>query len=258
MTTTLSFREVSMTYRGSRREHTALEHVSLDIVAGEIVCLLGPSGCGKTTLLNLGAGLIMPTAGTVTFEGQPVQGPDPARGMIFQQYALFPWMTVEQNAQYGLRLKRVPRRERAEIARRYLALVGLEDFADALPKELSGGMKQRVAIARAYAVQPHMLFMDEPFGALDAMTRWRLIEDLVATWQQTQVTIAFVTHDVDEAIVLGHRIVVMASSPGRIVDIVDVPAPHPRGESFRATPEFSQIRNRLWKLVYRDKQEITA
>ncbi|MFE6743206.1 ABC transporter ATP-binding protein [Streptomyces tubercidicus] len=247
----LVFDGVSVRYR-AEQAMPALEPTDLTVRAGEIVCLIGPSGCGKSTMLNLAAGLVSPTSGAVRFRGEKVVGPDPDRGMVFQQYALFGWMNVRRNVEFGLRLKKVGKAERRRIADEQLELVGLSHVADAMPKELSGGMRQRVAIARAYAVEPHLLLMDEPFGALDALTRWRLVEDLVETWQVKRPTICFVTHDIEEAIFLGHRVVVMASNPGRIVEVVEVDHPHPRPQEFAKSPEFGQLREHLWQLVHRD------
>lgn len=247
--TALQFEHVTVSY-GTSRSTPALQDVSLAVGASEIICLIGPSGCGKSTMLNLAAGLVRPAAGQVRFDGETIVGPAPDRGMIFQQYALFGWMTVRRNVEYGLRLRHVKKADRRRIADEQLALVGLSHVAEAFPKELSGGMRQRVAIARAYAVEPHLLLMDEPFGALDALTRWNLIEDLINTWEIRRPTICFVTHDIEEAIALGHRIVVMSSNPGRVARIIDVDTPHPRGQDFRKSDRFNQLRNELWELVY--------
>ena len=196
----------------------------------------------------------MPADGVVTgqalVDGQAVTGPGPERGVIFQQYALFPWLTVRKNVEFGLRTAGVGAVERRQIADRFIELVGLQQFADALPKMLSGGMKQRVAIARAYAVNPSILLMDEPFGAVDALTRVRLQEQLLATWSQEKRTVFFITHDVDEAVFLANRVIVMAARPGRIVEIVDVDLPYPRTEELRLSPDFTALRNRVWSAVY--------
>ena len=174
----------------------ALDTVNLNVEQNEFICLIGPSGCGKTTLLNIIAGLCKPTTGTVKVRGELVTGPGKGKGVVFQQYALYPWLTVEKNVEFGMRMKGVPKAERAEIAKKYIDLVGLSKFAKAYPKELSGGMKQRVAIARAYATAPEVLLMDEPFGALDAQTRAQLQENLLKTWEQERKTCFFITHDV--------------------------------------------------------------
>jgi NitT/TauT family transport system ATP-binding protein len=235
---------------GRGEEFVALGRVDLEIRDNEFVTVVGPSGCGKTTLMNILAGLTTPTGGRALVDGKPVTGPGPDRGVIFQQYALFPWLTVRGNVEFGLREKGVPRAERRRIAEHFIELVGLQRFADALPKTLSGGMKQRVAIARAYAVDPSILLMDEPFGAVDAMTRVRLQEQLLATWDQEKRTVLFITHDVDEAVFLANRVVVMAARPGRIAEIVDVELPCPRTEDIRLSPEFSALRNRVWSAVH--------
>ncbi|WP_172352921.1 ABC transporter ATP-binding protein [Mesorhizobium sp. NZP2298] len=228
----------------------ALDRLSLDIADGEFVTLVGPSGCGKSTALNIAAGLLTPSEGTVLVDGKAVDGPGPERGMIFQQYALFPWLTVRQNVEFGLRVKGEGASRRREIAARFIDLVGLGDFADALPKTLSGGMKQRCAIARAYAVDPSILLMDEPFGALDALTRVQLQDQLLDTWSRERRTVMFITHDVDEAVYLANRVIVMAARPGRLKEIIDVPLPYPRTEEIRLSAAFMAIRNRVWQAVY--------
>ena len=179
-----------------------------------------------------------------------MKGPSPERGVIFQQYALFPWLTVRDNVEFGLKTARVPSSERRERAQHFIDMVGLSDFADSLPKTLSGGMKQRCAIARAYAMNPSILLMDEPFGALDALTRVRMQEHLLQTWEQDKRTILFITHDVDEAAFLASRVVVMAAKPGRIHRIIDVDLPYPRTEQVRLSDEFTAIRNEIWTSVY--------
>jgi len=229
---------------------TALGDVSLELADNEFVTIVGPSGCGKTTLMNILAGLETPTSGQALLDGKPVTGPGPERGVIFQQYALFPWLTVRKNVEFGLKTKGVPRDERRRIAEHFIDLVGLSQFADALPKTLSGGMKQRVAIARAYAVNPTILLMDEPFGAVDALTRVRLQDQLLATWSQEKRTVVFITHDVDEAVFLANRVIVMAARPGRIVEVIDVDLPYPRNDELRLSPAFTALRNRVWNAVY--------
>jgi NitT/TauT family transport system ATP-binding protein len=246
----ISIRSVSKTYESSRGRVTSLQNVDLAVDRGEFVTLVGPSGCGKSTMLNLVAGLLKPTSGDVLVDGRPVEGPGPDRGVIFQQYALFPWLTALQNVEFGLRLQGLKKKERRERAQQYLDLVGLGRFASSLPKELSGGMKQRCAIARAYAVHPSLLLMDEPFGALDALTRVQMQDDLLGTWQQERRTVLFITHDVDEAAYLAGRVIVMSPSPGRISDVVDVPLPYPRTEEMRLSPQFAEIRGRVWRGVH--------
>jgi len=252
----ISFRQVGRRYPASGGGgFTALDGVELDIADGEFVTVVGPSGCGKSTLLKLAAGLEQPTSGEVRFEGAPVTGPGPERGVVFQQYALFPWLTVRGNVEFGLKAARVPAAQRRERAQRAIELVGLADFADALPKTLSGGMRQRCAIARAYVLDPHVLLMDEPFGALDALTRVQLQEELLGTWERERRTVLFVTHDVDEAVYLGDRVVVMAARPGRIHRTVTVDLPFPRTEEVRLSPEFAALRNEVWHAVHHQPQD---
>ncbi|MBY8339685.1 ABC transporter ATP-binding protein [Streptomyces spinosirectus] len=246
----ISFRDVVRTFPMKGGEFTALDRVSLDVGEREFVTVVGPSGCGKSTLLNLAAGLVEPTSGEVLVDGRRVAGPGPERGVIFQQYALFPWLTVRGNVEFGLKLTSLAADERRRRAEQAIDLVGLSDFADALPKTLSGGMKQRCAIARAYAVDPEVLLMDEPFGALDALTRVQLQDQLLDTWSRRKRTVVFITHDVDEAVYLARRVVVMAARPGRIHRIIDVDLPYPRTEELRLSPEFARIRNEVWHSVY--------
>ncbi|WP_031087386.1 ABC transporter ATP-binding protein, partial [Streptomyces sp. NRRL WC-3549] len=212
----INFHEVTKDFAVKDGGYLALDHVSLDIEDGEFVTVVGPSGCGKSTLMNIAAGLLDATDGEVVVDGVPVSGPAPERGVIFQQYALFPWMTVSGNVEFGLKVAGAKKAERRRKAREVIELVGLTDFADSLPKTLSGGMKQRCAIARAYAVDPKVLLMDEPFGALDSLTRVRMQESLLDTWGRDRRTVMFITHDVDEAVFLANRVVVMAARPGRI------------------------------------------
>jgi ABC-type nitrate/sulfonate/bicarbonate transport system ATPase subunit len=209
-------------------EHVALAHVDLDVYEGEFVCLLGPSGCGKTTLLNAIAGFVEPTSGRIEVNARPVEGPGPDRGVVFQEYALFPWWTVERNIQYGPRLRGIRGDALTAISDRYCRMVGLEGSAKRYPVQLSGGMRQRVAIARALANDPGILLMDEPFGALDAMTRQTLQEELLKIWEAERRTVVFVTHSIAEAVFLADRVVVMTAHPGRIKSVLANPAPHPR------------------------------
>ena len=207
---------------------SALVDINLRIEEGEFVCLLGPSGCGKSTLLKIIAGLIPATSGRITINGKPVSGPGPERAVVFQDYALFPWMTVRDNVEFGLEARRLPAAERREMSSRLLKVVGLSDFAERFPHQLSGGMKQRVSIARALAVDPSLLLMDEPFGALDAQTRHLLQDELLRIWREYRKTVVFVTHSIEEAIYLSDRIVVMTARPGRVKQIVVVPEARPR------------------------------
>jgi len=246
----ISVQRVSKTFDLAGQEFAALRDVSLDIADNEFVTVVGPSGCGKTTLMNILAGLEHASAGRALVDGREVTGPGPDRGVIFQQYALFPWLTVRKNVEFGLREQGVGRRERRERAEHFIRLVGLEQFADALPKTLSGGMRQRCAIARAYAVNPSILLMDEPFGALDALTRVTLQEQLLQAWSEERRTVLFITHDVDEAVFLANRVVVMAARPGRVHDVIDVGLPYPRPEEVRLSPEFAALRNRVWRAVH--------
>ena len=196
---------------------TAIDHVNLEVKDGEFVMIVGPSGCGKTTLINILGGLNTPSSGQVLLDGRPVEGPGADRGMVFQGYSLFPWLSVQKNVEFGLKMKKVPKDERSQIAKKYIELVGLTGFEQALPKQLSGGMKQRVAIARTLANEPEILLMDEPFGALDALTRQNMQTLIREIWNKTGNTIFLITHDVDEALALATRVIVMSSRPGRIV-----------------------------------------
>jgi NitT/TauT family transport system ATP-binding protein len=254
-TTEISLSHVSKTFaaRSAAGEFVALDDVSLEIAAGEFLVLVGPSGCGKSTLLDLVAGLSTPTSGEVRLGGRPVTGPGLDRGVVFQQYALFPWRTAQANIEFGLEIKGVPRRQRATRAREVLALVGLTSFADRYPHELSGGMKQRVAIARSLAYEPAVLLMDEPYAALDAQTRETLQEELLSIWQRTATTILFITHAIDEAVYLGQRVAVMTSRPGRIKQIVDIALPPTgTGGDPRSTPEFVAHRRQIWDLLHEE------
>ncbi|MBS6645616.1 MAG: ABC transporter ATP-binding protein [Clostridiaceae bacterium] len=230
----------------------ALDEVNLTVDKNEFICVVGPSGCGKTTLMNIIAGLYPPSTGTVHVRGELVTGPGKGKGVVFQQYALYPWLTVEKNVEFGLKMKGVPKEKRREIAGKYIRIVGLEKFASSFPKELSGGMKQRVAIARAYATNPEVLLMDEPFGALDAQTRAQLQENLLNTWQQEKKTCFFITHDVEEAVLLSTKIIIMSAGPGRIREIVDVHLPYPRNQETKLTPEFNEMKNSIWNKVYKE------
>jgi NitT/TauT family transport system ATP-binding protein len=210
------------------REIVALDGLTLDIEPREFLTLLGPSGCGKSTLLNIIAGFETPDAGTVSLDGKRIERPGPDRGVVFQDYALFPWLTVQKNIEYGLREKGLGREERTAVAARFLALVGLTGFERRYPHELSGGMRQRVALTRVLAIDPEILLMDEPFAAVDAQTRSILQEELQRLWVQTSKTVVFVTHSVDEAIYLSDRVVVMTARPGTVKAIVPIGLPRPR------------------------------
>ena len=239
-------------FQGRNGEVIALNGVNMDIYENEFMCVVGPSGCGKSTLLNNIGGLDTPTSGRILVDGKEVDGPSPERGIVFQQYALFPWLTVEKNVQFGLKLQGKSKEECEELAQKYLKMVQLEQFAKSYPKELSGGMKQRVAIARAYAVNPKVLLMDEPFGALDAQTRTQLQSELLETWESEQKTCFFITHDVDEAIILAQRVVIMCARPGRVKEIVDIDIPYPRDQETKMSPRFLELKNYIWGQVYQE------
>ena len=243
-------------YNGRTGEMVALNGVSLDIADNEFVCVVGPSGCGKSTLLNIIAGLLEPTDGAVYVDERKVVGTGVERGVVFQQYALFPWLTVKKNVEFGLKLKGLSKDEIEETAMKYIRMVDLEKFTNAYPKELSGGMKQRVAIARAYAVNPEVLLMDEPFGALDAQTRTQLQSELLKTWEEERKTCFFITHDVEEAIILAQRVVIMSARPGRIKEIVDIDIPYPRTQETRMDPRFIELKTHIWSQVYQEYLEV--
>lgn len=240
--TLIAVRDLSKVFVKDKREIVALDGFSMDVLEGEFVCLLGPSGCGKTTVLRIVAGLETKTSGQVLVNGEDVERVRPRVGMVFQEFALFPWRSARRNVEFGLEIKRVPEQKRAEISSRYLDLVGLSGFADAHPHELSGGMKQRVAIARALAHDPAVLLMDEPFGSLDAQTRNLMQKELLRIWSATNKTVLFVTHSVDEAVFLADRIVVMTARPGRVRETIEVGLPRPRD---RTSAEFISVRGKV-------------
>ncbi|WP_252198117.1 ABC transporter ATP-binding protein [Clostridium sp. MCC353] len=248
--------KVEKIYSGRNGDMVALNGVSLDIMENEFVCVVGPSGCGKSTLLNIIAGLLEPSSGAVYVDGKEVKGPGPERGVVFQQYALFPWLTVLKNVQFGLKLQGMGEAESKETAMKYLKMVDLEQFADSYPKELSGGMKQRVAIARAYAVNPQVLLMDEPFGALDAQTRTQLQSELIKTWQEQKKTAFFITHDVEEAVILATKVIIMSARPGRIKKIVDINLPYPRTQEMKMELPFLDLKSYIWGEVYKEYLEV--
>ncbi len=233
----------------------ALRGADLVVQRGEFICLLGASGCGKSTLLRVVAGFESPTAGRVSVSGKPVTGPGPDRGMVFQDYGLFPWLTVRQNVGFGPRARGLPRAEVARTADRFVAAVGLQRSAEAYPHQLSGGMKQRVAIARVLANQAELVLMDEPFGALDAMTRERLQDELLGIWAAQRLTVLFVTHAIEEAILLADRVVVMSPGPGHIVADIAIALPRRRDV---ASPEFNAVRRELAALLHSDHQRMDA
>ncbi|MDR1313335.1 MAG: ABC transporter ATP-binding protein [Deltaproteobacteria bacterium] len=231
-----------------KESFVAIENFSLDVRCGEFVSIVGPSGCGKSTLLDILAGLSKATSGTIIIDGKKVIGPALDRGIVMQGYALFPWRTVRKNVEFGLEMKGLPAGERREISSRYIELVSLAGFEDRYPHELSGGMKQRVAIARALAYDPEVLLMDEPFAAVDAQTRETLQDELVRIWEKTGKTIIFVTHSIDEAILLAGRVVVMSPNPGRIRAVIGVELPRPRtNREMRASGAFAAVRQIVWE-----------
>ena len=234
----------------------AVKDFNLKIADKEFIIFVGPSGCGKSTLLNIIAGLDTPTSGAVYIDGKKIEGTGTERGVVFQQYALFPWLTVLKNVMFGLKLQGKSDAEAKEIAMKYIKMVQLEDFVNHYPKELSGGMKQRVAIARAYAVKPEVLLMDEPFGALDAQTRTQLQTELLKTWESERKTCFFITHDVDEAIILAQKVIVMSARPGRIKEIVDIDIPYPRDQETKMSPRFMELKNHIWSQVYQEYLEV--
>lgn len=275
----ISIKRVHKEYKVEKGANVnALNGVTLDIEKNEFVCVVGPSGCGKTTLLNIIAGLETFDSGSVSMHGQPIVGPAPERGVIFQQYALFPWMTVRKNIEYGLKFIRKPvqveqtdasgkkeivtvmqkftTEEKRKLSDHYIKMVNLSGFENSFPKALSGGMKQRVAIARGYALNPEVLLMDEPFGALDAQTRAQLQEDLLKTWEKEKKTVFFITHDVDEAVLLASKVVIMSARPGQIKEIVDIDLPYPRTQATKLEEGFIRYKNYVWDTVYKMYLEI--
>ena len=247
---------VSKVYETRSGKTEALRNVSLEIYENEFICVVGPSGCGKSTLLNIIAGLQAPTTGKAYCNDHEITGTGTERGVVFQQYALFPWLTVKKNVMFALNMRGVKGEAAEQEAMQYLKKVDLEKFADHYPKELSGGMKQRVAIARAYAANPEVLLMDEPFGALDAQTRTQLQSELLDTWEKDMKTCFFITHDVDEAILLAQKVIIMSARPGRIKEIVPIDIPYPRNQETKLLPRFMELRNHIWEQVYKEYLEV--
>ena len=233
---------------------TALNDVSFQVQAGEFLVIVGPSGCGKSTLLDLLAGLTKPCSGQILLDGKPIGGPAMDRGIVFQQYALFPWRTALENVAFGLEVKGIAEKQRREIAQRYLSLVGLDGFEHRHPHELSGGMKQRVAIARSLAYDPEVLMMDEPFAALDAQTRETLQGELVRIWKASKKTIIFITHGIDEAVALGQRVAIMTSRPGRIKTVIEVPEALRQSDDVRSHLDFPLVRQEIWSVLREEVQ----
>ena len=241
-------------FRSSKESFTALDHISLQIEKGEFICLLGPSGCGKTTLMNSIAGFETLTEGSITIDGQKVKAPSEKYVTIFQNYGLLPWRTVEKNVELGLETLKVPKQERKQIAMKYLQLVGLENFAKRHPAQLSGGQQQRVAIARGLAVDPEILFMDEPFGDLDAITSYKLQDDLLHITKSQNKTVIFVTHDIDEAVFLADKIVVMSPNPGRIKAVIPIGLGSHRD---RTGGDFLQLRDKVFRIFNMKEEDNT-
>ena len=258
--TRLAFENVSVAFDTPKGRLQVAENVSYDVRDGEFLSLIGPSGCGKTTMLNMAAGFLQPSSGRVTLDGAPIKGPGPDRGVIFQEYGVFPWLTVRQNIEFGLTLaaNRAGAAEREETSRRYMELMGLSAFADAWPRTLSGGMRQRLALARAYAVRPQFLLMDEPFGALDAQTRSAMQDLLLQAQEAEKKTVMLITHSVEEAIYLSSRIIVLTARPTRVREIIEVPFIFPRSAELHETPEFGELRAHVRDLVMREYAQQTS
>ncbi len=246
----LKINDLRKTFGTHDGQQVAFEKVSLDIHRRELLCIIGPSGCGKSTLIRIVAGLDHASGGEILVDGNPVHGPGRDRGMVFQGYTLFPWRTVKQNVMFGLEMQGKVGNEGDSEARQWLDMVGLGKFENSYPHELSGGMKQRVAIARALANEPRILLMDEPFGALDALTRCKMQSYLLQIWKKVDVTILFITHDLDEACYLADRIIVMGANPGRIVEVIENPVPRPRTTAQLLSPEFLALKHRLDELIH--------
>jgi NitT/TauT family transport system ATP-binding protein len=241
---------VSRVYQmGKGSTVVAVDNVSLSVYPEEFICIVGPSGCGKSTLLYLAAGLDEPSSGQILIENQPVQGANPKVGMVFQPDSVFPWLSVEKNIEFGPSIKGLSREDCQRISAQYVSIVGLQGFEKSLPKQLSGGMKKRVDVARAFANNPEILLMDEPFGALDAMTKEKLQIELLRLWDTERKTVLFVTHDLEEALVLSSRIVVMGRAPNKILEIIDVPFSRPRDLILKTSKEFQDLRRKLWDLL---------
>ncbi len=254
VTPRIVFDRVSVSFDTAAGPLKVVEDVSFAIADREFVSIIGPSGCGKTTMMNIVAGFVAPSGGSVLLDDKPVGGPGPERGVIFQEYGVFPWLTVAQNIGFGLGLaaNRLPASETAAIVQRYMGLMGLSDFADAYPKTLSGGMRQRLALARAYAVKPQFLLMDEPFGALDAQTRSNMQDLLLEVLAAERKTVMLITHSVEEAIYLSSKIIVVTARPSRIRSVIDIPFPYPRDESLHEQAEFGALRSRIRDLVMQE------
>jgi NitT/TauT family transport system ATP-binding protein len=251
----LSVKNLTKAFKTTTHSTTALSDISFITHRREFLCVVGPSGCGKSTLVRILAGLEDYTSGDVLLQGKPVIEPGSDRGVVFQGYTLFPWLTVKKNVMFGLEVNGRSKHEAEQQALQWLQLIGLEKFANAYPSQLSGGMKQRVAIVRALANQPRILLMDEPFGALDAQTRWRMQLHLLEIWRKIDITIVFITHDLDEAIFLADRILVLSAHPGKVQELIEVPVPRPRSTSQLISPEFIATKARLEELIHQGQTE---
>jgi len=245
----LAARNVTKAFTTGKDRVVAVDNLSLEIREGELVCLLGASGCGKSTILNMFAGFTQPTAGQVLLRGRPIVAVEPRCGMIFQSYALFPWKTVRGNVEFGLRMKGLSRAERRERAAAFIQMVSLRGFEDHYPAELSGGMQQRVTIARLLAADPEVLLMDEPFAALDAMTRQVMQEELLKIHERSRKTIVFITHSIDEALILSSRLLVMSARPGRIKAVIENDLPTPRQITVQFSPQYGELKSKVWSLI---------
>lgn len=245
----LRLRDVSKTFQGRGRSLEVLRDIDLAVRPGEFFVLVGPSGCGKSTLLRIVQGLEPPTSGAIELSGRPLAGPGPDRGFVFQQDNLYPWRTVLQNVLFGLELQGTPRKHAAERARAMIDLVGLSGFESAYPGELSGGMRQRVNLARALAIDPEMLLMDEPFAALDALTRETMQQELLRIAAKAGKTVLFITHQIDEAVLLGDRVAVLAARPGRVLEVIDIDLPRPRSLDMKRSRELQAYVDHIWHLV---------
>ena len=251
----LEVKDLTKIYHSQNGDVTAIDHVNLQVEESEFVMIVGPSGCGKTTLINMIGGLDEATSGQVILDGKEIEGPGPDRGMVFQGYSLFPWLTVLKNVEFGMKMRKVPAEERTRKAMEYIKLVGLEGFENALPKQLSVGMKQRVAIARTLANEPEMLLMDEPFGALDAQTRVVMQELLAKISRETRTTILFITHDIDEAVLLGDRIYVMSRRPGTIREVITSSLPAERNHNCFVLPQFLETKKKIMDMLWQESQD---
>ena len=245
----VQIKDVSVRFGSKGRMTDAASRVSLEVQPGEFVSIIGPSGCGKSTLLNIVAGFITPSEGEALLDGQPIGGPGADRGVVFQQYSLFPWMTVRKNVEFGLKMKGLGQNQREAAARSLLGMAGLLAFENHYPDQLSGGMKQRVGIVRALATSPQVMLMDEPFGALDSQTRTVMQEILTNMWQQLQLSVLFITHDIEEAIFLSEKVYVMTARPGRIKAEIPIPLPRPRTPEMTASPTFQALVRQLKALI---------